>query len=158
MGCGKTTLGKKLANKLNYAFVDLDHEIEAKISMTVAEYFAKHGEDAFRQLETDMLHNFNYQENTVISTGGGMPCFFDNMDWMNKNGKTVYIKMDAKALVKRLEGGKDQRPLLKDLDESGMIHFIENKLKEREPFYNMAKVIVNGVSLTAEKLVNDLSF
>lgn len=157
MGCGKTTLGKKLANKLAYAFVDLDHEIETKINMTIAEYFAKNGENAFRKLERDILQGFEYQENTVVSTGGGMPCFFDNLAWMNKNGTTVYIKMDAKALSKRLEGGKDQRPLLKDLDETGMIHFIETKLAEREPFYNQAKIIVNGVNLSAEKLINDLS-
>ena len=152
MGCGKTTMGKKLAKTLGYQVIDLDHEIELAAGMPVAAYFATHGEKAFRKLESKLLKEFPYPEDCVIATGGGAPCFFDNADWMNANGVLVYIQMAPLALARRLEHGKEKRPLLRDLDEQGMVDFITQKLKERDPFYLKAKVIVNGMSLTPELL------
>jgi shikimate kinase len=152
MGCGKTTLGKKLAAKLGYELVDLDHQIEHLVGSTVADYFSSHGEHLFRKLESDTLKGHQYAQNSVISTGGGTPCYFDNMDWMNENGITVYIQMSAISLAKRLENGRAKRPLLRDLTEEGVIEFIENKLGEREEFYNKAAVILNGNSLTADMI------
>lgn len=152
MGCGKSTMGKKLAQKLGYTFIDLDHEIEKQLGTTIAEYFASHGENAFRKLESDTLKTFDYPANAVVATGGGAPCFFDNMDWMNENGLSVYIEMPASALAKRLESGKDKRPLLKDLNEVQMIEFIEGKLNERNVFYKRALISINGISLTADAM------
>lgn len=152
MGCGKSTMGKKLAQKLGYTFIDLDHEIEKQLGTTIAEYFASHGENAFRKLESDTLKTFDYPANAVVATGGGAPCFFDNMDWMNENGLSVYIEMPASALAKRLESGKDKRPLLKDLNEAQMIEFIEGKLNERNVFYKRALISINGISLTADAM------
>ena len=156
MGCGKTTIAKKLAARLAYQLVDLDLEIEKKIGQRVASYFAEHGEPAFREEERTLLKTFPYAENAVIATGGGAPCFFDNMDWMNANGVTIYINMPAPALAKRLEGGKAKRPLIKDLDEAGLISFIEQKLQERAIFYQQAQLQVNGINLTAEALQTQL--
>lgn len=152
MGCGKSTMGKKLAQKLGYTFIDLDHQIEQSLGTTIGEYFAAHGEAAFRKLESETLKTFTYPANAVIATGGGAPCFFDNMDWMNANGLSVYMEMSAAALAKRLEGGKDKRPLLRELNEAQMIEFIENKLTERNVFYKKALLTINGINLTADAM------
>ena len=152
MGCGKSTLGRKLATKLGYDLIDLDHQIEKNTGSTVGDYFSVHGEDAFRKLESDTLKSFDYPKNCVIATGGGTPCFFDNIDWMNENGTTIYIEMQALALAKRLESGMAKRPLLRDLTAEGVVEFIENKLAEREKFYNKATLIMDGISLTADDI------
>lgn len=152
MGSGKTTSGKRLAGALDYPFFDLDHQIAAATGLSIHAYFAEHGEEAFRELEKHTLQTYTYPENCVVSTGGGTPCYFDNMDWMNGQGLTVFIDMPPLALAKRLEQGKQKRPLLKDLDEQGMVRFITEKLDLRLPFYNRARVIVNGVNLTTALL------
>jgi shikimate kinase len=152
MGCGKTTLGRKLSARLNCPFIDLDHVIEEKEGMTIAQYFSRFGEDAFRQLESNILKHTLYPDCAVVSTGGGLPCYFDNMEWMNAYGKTVYIKMPAKALADRLEQGNDDRPVLQHKKGNELLQFISEKLDEREFFYKQAAVIADGLSLTAEKL------
>ncbi len=152
MGCGKSTLAKRLAAKTGYQLVDLDHEIEKKIGQTVVSFFAEHGEPAFREFEQATLKALGTGNNKVVATGGGTPCYFDNMEWMNENGHTIYIEMQPQALVKRLENGKAKRPLIKDFSEKELLHFIEQKLSERDPFYKKAKSIVNGINLTVDDL------
>ncbi len=154
MGCGKTTSGKRLAAALSCDFFDLDHQIAAVMGMSIPAYFEANGEAAFRILEKETLKSFPYPSDCVISTGGGTPCFFDNMEWMNVNGLTVYIDMPPIALAKRLEKGKHKRPLLKDLDQDGMLQFITEKLQDRLPDYNKARVIINGINLNVELLKN----
>lgn len=152
MGCGKTTLAKKLSGRLNFHLVDLDHEIEKQVGTSIGDYFSVQGETAFRTLESQVLKAFPYQENSIIATGGGTPCYFDNMDWMNQNGLTVYIEMTPAALARRLENGKAKRPLLRDLDEQGIVDFITQKLEERNPYYTQASLVVNGINLSPESL------
>jgi shikimate kinase len=152
MGSGKTTLGRKLASKMDYEFIDLDHKLEQQVELSIAEYFSFFGEDAFRKLESEVLKKTVYSENVVISTGGGLPCYFDNMDWMKANGKTVYIKLSPKTLADRLETGKEERPLLQDKRGDDLVLFIEQKLAEREKYYSQANIIADGLSLTAERL------
>ena len=152
MGSGKTTLGRKLASRMDYEFIDLDHKLEQQVELSIAEYFQLFGEDAFRNLESQVLKKTLYPDNAIISTGGGLPCFFDNMDWMKANGKSVYIKLSPKTLADRLETGKEERPLLQDKHGDALVEFIEQKLDEREKFYSQASIIVDGLSLTAEKL------
>lgn len=152
MGCGKSTMGRKLAKLMGYDFVDLDQEIEKVTGTTIGSYFAMNGERAFRELERKTLQEFDYPTNSIVATGGGAPCYFDNMDWMNDNGTTVYIEMSPAALAKRLERGKEKRPLLKDLDEAQMIAFIEGKLAERVGFYSRAQFIAEGINLSADAL------
>jgi shikimate kinase len=152
MGSGKTTLGRKLAFKMGYEFIDLDHKLEQQVELSIAEYFSFFGEDAFRKLESEVLKKTVYSENVVISTGGGLPCYFDNMDWMKANGKTVYIKLSPKTLADRLETGKEERPLLQDKHGDDLVFFIEQKLAEREKYYSKANIVADGLSLTAERL------
>jgi shikimate kinase len=152
MGSGKTTLGRRLASKMGYEFIDLDHKLEQQVELSIAEYFSFFGEDAFRKLESQVLKKTIYPENVVISTGGGLPCFFDNMDWMKGNGKTIYIKLAPKVLADRLENGKEERPLLQDKHGDELVKFIEQKLAEREGFYAQANIIADGLSLTADRL------
>jgi shikimate kinase len=152
MGSGKTTLGRKLASRMNYEFIDLDHKLEQQVELSIAEYFSFFGEDSFRKLEKEILRKTQYPENVVISTGGGLPCFFDNMDWMKANGKVVYLNLSPKTLADRLEAGKEERPLLQDKHGEALVTFIEKKLEEREPFYSQANIIADGLSLTAERL------
>ena len=156
MGCGKSTLGKKLALKLGYQFVDIDKVIEADIKMSITEYFQKHGENNFRELEKSILRTIDIPENAIIATGGGAPCFFDNMQWMNQNGTTIYISLSPKALAKRLESATEQRPVLQNLKGEALEQFISEKLIEREPFYTQAEIIIKGHDHTAERLIDIL--
>jgi len=151
MGCGKSTKAKQLAHKLNCEVIDLDAVIVANEGKTIAEYFATYGEKAFRELESATLKSYPYPENCVVATGGGLPCFFDNMDWMNEHGKTVYLQMEPAALVSRLHN-RQKRPLIAHLDDEQLLVFIEEKLAERDPFYTKAQVIVNAFDLDAETL------
>ncbi len=152
MGCGKTTWSRKLAAKLGYEFIDLDLVLEEQAGMSIAEYFSSFGEESFRELESAVLKQTKYPENAVVSTGGGLPCFFDHMEWMNTNGKTVYIKLSPKTLADRLENGKAKRPLLRDKHGDELIAFITDKLAEREDFYLKAALIADGLHMSPEYL------
>ncbi|WP_379084393.1 shikimate kinase [Pedobacter sp. UC225_65] len=155
MGCGKSTKAKQLANGLECPVIDLDAVIVAEQGQTIAEYFAANGEAAFRQLERETLKNYPYPETCVVATGGGLPCFFDNMDWMNANGKTVYLQMEPAQLVSRLHN-RQKRPLIKDMDDEQLLVFIQNKLAERDLFYTQAQLVVNAFDLDAELLEEKL--
>lgn len=151
MGCGKSTKAKQLANRLNCQVIDLDAVMVAKEGQTIAEYFTENGEAAFRQLESDTLKNYAYPATCVVATGGGLPCFFDNMEWMNANGKTVYLQMSPPQLVSRLHN-REKRPLLKGMDDEQLLAFVEMKLEERNVFYNQAQIVINAFDLDAEIL------
>jgi shikimate kinase len=152
MGCGKTTWGRKLASRLEYEFIDLDHELERQAGISVAEYFSKFGEDAFRQHESDILKQTVYPANAVISTGGGLPCFFDNMDWINAHGKSIYIELSPKTLADRLENAKVKRPLLHEKHGDALVAFIAERLAVRSPFYRQATFTADGTHLTVDGL------
>lgn len=151
MGCGKSTKAKQLAQRLGCPVIDLDSEIVKKSGKSIAEFFAEFGESGFRDYESDMLKTFPYPETCVVATGGGLPCFFDNMEWMNEHGTTVYLQMEPAQLVSRLQN-RQKRPLIKDLNDEQLLDFIHLKLTERNPFYKQAKVIINAFDLDAETL------
>lgn len=156
MGCGKSTIGRKLAVKTGYDFIDLDKMIEGRTGVSIADYFKYHGEHAFRELERDSLQKTDFPEKAIIATGGGAPCFFDNMDWMNSHGQTVYINLTPQTLADRLEHGKAERPLISRFNQEELVEFITDKLKAREVFYTQAQHDLNGIGLTSEKLVEIL--
>lgn len=155
MGSGKSTLGAKLAKALKLPFFDLDKMIEAKEGMSIASYFEKNGEAAFRQLEAEMLRSFTKENDSfLLSTGGGVPIFHHNMDFMNESGLTVYIEMNPKSLAQRLAPARAERPLLKHLSDDELENFVAEKLKEREPFYKKARLIINGLSPKVNTIAN----
>ena len=147
MGAGKTTLGKAFARTMGLAFVDLDWYIEERYHKTVRQIFEERGEDGFRELEKRMLHEAGEFENVVISVGGGTPCFFDNMEYMNSVGETVFLDVDVKVLFRRLKVAKQQRPLLANKTDEELMAFIVEALQKRLPFYSRAKYVFNGERL-----------
>lgn len=156
MGSGKTTLGKELAAKLKYRFMDLDKQIEKKTKKTIADIFRKKGEDKFRVMEKKELHETKKSRNIVIATGGGTPCFFDNMDWMNEHGVTIYLEVSAGVLFYRLVKEKAERPLLKDLTDVELMEQIVIHLTTRESFYSKAKLVVKGEKIKMDKLLKTI--
>lgn len=139
MGAGKTTIGKALAKELEVMFYDLDWYIESRMRKTVKQIFDEVGEDGFRQIEHNMLHEVAEFENVVLSCGGGTPCFFDNIDYMNQCGETVYLKATPEILHEHLKMGRGVRPLLLNKTPEEVEVFIKEQLKLREPFYGKAK-------------------
>lgn len=147
MGAGKTTLGKASARKLHLSFVDLDWYIEERFHKTIGELFTERGETGFRELERTMLHEVGAFEDVIISTGGGAPCFFDNMDFMNRNGKTVFLNVHPDVLFHRLRVAKQQRPILQGKQDDELKAFITQALEKRAPFYTQAQYLFNAGEL-----------
>ena len=147
MGAGKTTLGKAFARAMGLTFIDLDWYIEERFHKTIRELFTERGEDAFRDLERRMLHEAGEFEDVVISVGGGTPCFFDNVDYMNSVGETVFLDVDIRVLFRRLKIAKQQRPLLDGKSDEELMLFIQEALQKRLPFYSRAKHVFNGEML-----------
>lgn len=142
MGAGKTTVGKDLAKQLGVTFYDLDWYIENRMRKKVSEIFAERGEEGFRQIERNMLHEVAEFEDVVISCGGGTPCFFDNMDYLNQQGDVVYLKAAPETLFQHLKMGKGVRPLLQGKSDEELIVFIREQLQKREEYYMKANHIV----------------
>jgi len=147
MGAGKTTLGKAFARAMGLTFIDLDWYIEERFHKTIRELFTERGEDAFRDLERRMLHEAGEFEDVVVSVGGGTPCFFDNVDYMNSVGETVFLDVDIHVLFRRLKIAKQQRPLLDGKSDEELMTFIQEALQKRLPFYTRAKHVFNGEKL-----------
>ena len=139
MGSGKTTVGKALSKETGMMFYDLDWYIESRMRKSVAQIFAERGEDAFRTMEYNMLHEVAEFENVIISCGGGTPCFFDNMEYLNQQGDVVYLKATPETLYKHLLMAKVERPLLKGKSKEELITYITEHLKERASFYEKAR-------------------
>lgn len=154
MGSGKTSVGKRVAKSLGYKFIDLDKVIESEAGISINEIFDQFGEEHFRTLEKNSLDKLVDSTNTVISTGGGTPCYQNNMHMMNANGITVYLQLNEETLFQRLKDAKVQRPLIKNHSDEELKTFIKDKLKERLPFYSEAqhKVDAQHVSNAVEKI------
>ena len=139
MGCGKSTLGRRLANHLGVQFVDMDHYIEERNCKTIPQIFEEEGEAEFRKKERKALEELSDFTDIVIATGGGAPCFFDNIDLMNRTGKTIYLNIDPTILADRLLHSKTERPLIKGKSRDELVAFIDDTLKKRNEFYMQAK-------------------
>ncbi|MFM7901676.1 MAG: shikimate kinase [Bacteroidota bacterium] len=156
MGSGKTTTGRKMALLYDCPFIDLDTRIETTTGKSISEHFIL-GEDHFRKVEQQTLHNASTDSKFILSTGGGTPCFHGNMEWMNRNGITVYLKLDPLSLFHRLKASKRPRPLLEGKSDDELLEFIKSNLAEREPVYRQARYQVKGEDLDVLSLVNNIN-
>ena len=149
MGAGKSTLGRKLATSMNFRYLDLDHYIEEKEKLTISEIFHEKGEPYFRQVEHELLMEIiRMEENLIVSTGGGAPCYLNNMEILNSSGITLYLKLDPEKIFHRLINARiKNRPLIDNKSPMELKQFIIDKLKEREPVYNKSHLIVSGENL-----------
>jgi shikimate kinase len=152
MGSGKTHWGQIWAVKYGYTFYDLDAQIEKAFKMSVQDIFEKHGEEKFRELERYQLRKFLSKKKCLVSCGGGTPCFYDNLEWMKKNGVVVYLRATPQNILQRVGDETSKRPLLKEVNTAELLFFIETKLKEREPDYLQANYTLDVPQLTDDSL------
>lgn len=153
MGCGKSTLGKKLAKHAGLQFIDMDHYIEKRNCKTVPQIFAEDGEAEFRKKERKALEELSEFSNVVIATGGGAPCFFDNVELMNRTGKTIYLNIDPKILADRLMKSKTERPLIKGKSKEELVAFIDETLKKRNEFYLRAHYRITQPDVNLDEIL-----
>jgi shikimate kinase len=158
MGCGKTTLGKRLAKNLKRDFIDLDQYIEISERCSIREIFSSKGESYFREIEGKYLRKvIKVRKGLVIALGGGTICTGENLGLVTAHGTLCYIKLPATELVKRIGNKSGNRPLLRDLKGNKLLVHIRNLLRKRKPYYESAPVIVNGLKLDASELRDALN-
>jgi len=144
MYSGKTTVGRQLAQRLGCRFVDLDQLFEEHYHTSIPLFFNRYGEGAFRKLEQQMLHSTESMDDVVISTGGGTPCYFDNMQWINAHGVSVYLKVSIEKIIQRARTSKKQRPVLTNKNSEELHTFIQSQLGQRLPHYSQAHIIFSA--------------
>jgi Shikimate kinase len=157
MGCGKTHWGRLLSEKLNIPFFDLDEKIVEDEGRSIAAIFEKEGEEYFRLLEKDVLHLLTESHETfVMATGGGTPCFYNNIDYLKKQGTVVWINCSTDSIFQRLLKEKSQRPLISGISDSDLRNYIVKKYSGRKIFYQQANVILPEETLSLERMVNEI--
>ncbi|MCD4770035.1 MAG: shikimate kinase [Bacteroidales bacterium] len=153
MGSGKTTVARKVATQLGWDLADLDKLIETKTGLSVEDIFRDKGEQFFRKIEAEALRNIDNTRNNVVACGGGTPCFYDNMDYMNKTGFTIYLKMSAGAIKNRLGESGSVRPLIKDMSDGELLGYINKTVKQREKWYSRAAVVTDGLNADISEII-----
>jgi shikimate kinase len=157
MGSGKSYWTKQLAKKYKTGGYDLDDLIEIKEEKTIAEIFTEDGEDYFRKVESTVLKWFAEKKTYVLATGGGAPCFFDNMSWMNKQGVTIWLDEPLPVIAARLAPEKTHRPLIAKLSDSELVAFLEKQRASRLPFYSAAQIHLQDPSITLDSFKKALA-
>ena len=158
MGSGKTIAGKNLASELKWNFVDLDHEIEKCEGKAISDIFTDSGEEYFRQLESKILRELETNRDTVISAGGGTPCFGNNMEFMLSTGSVIYLRLTPLQLRSRLELETHKRPLVKEKSGNELLLYITLKLSEREMYYLKANHVCDSIDLDIKDLRRTLGY
>jgi len=153
MASGKSQVGSNLAEKLGYSFSDLDVLFKEKYRISIYNFFEKYGESNFRKIEHNMLLETRHLDQAVISTGGGTPCFFNNMAVIKDSGYSVYLRWDIQALVYRLKHVRRKRPVLKEFEGKDLLESVTKHLKDREMFYNQADFIYEAETNDLDRLV-----
>jgi shikimate kinase len=152
MGSGKSFWTKKIAKWIKSAGYDLDDLIEMTEEKTIAEIFEEEGEDYFRKIEAKILRWFKEKKKYVLATGGGTSCFQDNMDWMKKEGVVIWLDESLEVLVERLSLERAHRPLIASLSDTGLVHFLQQKLVERHAYYQQAHYRLTSHQITESEL------
>ncbi len=162
MASGKSSIGRHLSKIMDRELVDLDQLIEEKHSKSIGEIFEEFGQDRFREIESEALLETKELRNHIVSTGGGTPCFFDNMDWIKSNGISVYLHMDEERVLGRLRKKKEKRPLVANLSDDELRDFIYKSLAERKVFYEQADYIISNAGeskrMLAKKIVGLMEY
>lgn len=153
MGCGKSTLGRRLSKHTGLQFIDMDHYIEERNCKTIPQIFAEEGEAEFRKKERKALEELAEFTDIIIATGGGAPCFFDNIEDMNQTGKTIYLNIDPEILADRLMNSKTERPLIKGKSHEELVAFIDETLKKRNEFYKQAHFQITQPDVDLDELM-----
>ena len=154
MGSGKTHWGRLLSEKLKLPFFDLDEQVESHEGRSIPEIFSQSGEEHFRLSEKDALHIITESHDSfVMACGGGSPCYFNNIDYMNQSGITVWLNTAIEILFQRLLKEKDTRPLLKGLTDEQLKRFIVKKYADRKIYYEQAEVVIEEDSLELDRLI-----
>ena len=156
MGAGKTTAAKRIASRLGWDVADTDAMFEEKYRISVHDFFDKYDEPLFRKLESQVLKSTENMEHTVVSTGGGLACFFDNMEWMNAHGLTVFMRISPEAAADRILHSKRKRPLTENKTEAELADYIRQHYAERLPYYEQARVTVKAEDLDLENLIKTI--
>ncbi|MEP6926023.1 MAG: shikimate kinase, partial [Ginsengibacter sp.] len=157
MGSGKSHWGRIWASIRGISFFDLDARIEKAFRMKISDIFDKKGEEKFRELERYHLKKFEHKKNFLLACGGGTPCFSDNIEWMKTQGKVFYLKAEAELILEHVMNETEQRPLLKKINPSELLFFIQKKLIEREPYYSRADFTLDVKNLNENSLSNLLN-
>ncbi|MBQ9077487.1 MAG: shikimate kinase [Muribaculaceae bacterium] len=155
MGSGKSTMGRVVSRMTGMPFIDLDNYIESRFHHSVREIFAENGEERFREIERNMLHEVADFENVIVACGGGTPCFFDNMDYMNSHGHTVFLDTPINKLHSRLMRGRHKRPLIADKSDEELLEFIVEALDRRMEHYSKAQQRFSTALLETETEIDD---
>lgn len=153
---GKSTVGKKISKTLGLEFIDTDKYITQKYHTTINEIFATKGEEYFREIETQTLLELIQKDNVLISTGGGMPCFNNNISLINQNGISVYLKCSQLTILQRLQTSKTSRPILKTKSTDELFDYVHKNIAEREVYYNQANLIIKGESPNLKELISQI--
>jgi len=158
-GSGKSTLGSGLAKRLGVRFLDLDEEIVAREGQSIPEIFREQGEKYFRTIEGQVLKTFADQKiHFIMATGGGTPCFMDNMRLMNEKGLTIYLDVASNQLASRIIiAGVEKRPIFKSADRSSLITEIDQLRIKRSPFYDLAKIKMSNDHISEEMIITHLN-
>ncbi len=153
MGAGKTTAARRLAQRMGWDVVDTDALFEEKYKISVNDFFNKYDEPLYRKLESEVLKATESLDHVVVSTGGGTACFFDNMDWMNQHGLTVFLRISPQAAVDRVIHSRHKRPLVEGKSEEELTEFVNQHYASRLPFYEQARIAAKSEDFDIESLM-----
>lgn len=158
MGCGKSSLGRRIAERTGFAFADTDHMVEEAAGRTIPEIFATEGEEAFRAMESAALRSIPDEGNTIVATGGGTPCNPENLAWMKAHGHILYISITADYLYRILYTRRQKRPKLAGLNDEELLRYIRTTLAEREPYYSQASATIECTGASDSYIIDHILF